>query len=161
VDALEKADHKSSAPSRVPSVESVAVEKRNAEKALVEPECESYEAQRRESQLVQRFKGFLEQQGHIVERLRITPVGEAKSIFTDVYVKNLNLLIEAKGTSDRIAIRMAIGQLMDYKRFVKPKTHCAVLVPMLPRNDLLKLLKYAGIAIYYPTAGGFTAHNNN
>jgi hypothetical protein len=55
-----------------------------------------------------------------------------------------------------MSIRMAIGQLIDYRRFVDPTVRCAVLVPCLPREDLLKLLGYAGVSVYYPTKAAFT-----
>jgi len=41
-------------------------------------------------------------------------------------------LIEAKGTTTREAIRMAIGQLSDYRRFVTDARKLAVLVPGSP-----------------------------
>jgi hypothetical protein len=138
------------------SVANVPVEARNTEKAFVDPDREPYEAERRESALVQRFKEFMERQGHAVERLKITPAGEAKPLFSDLYIKALGLLIEAKGSTDRMSIRMAIGQLIDYRRFVDPTVRCAVLVPCLPREDLLKLLGYAGVSVYYPTKAAFT-----
>ena len=39
---------------------------------------------------------------------------EAKPLFTDAFVEDLNLLVEAKGSLDRQAVHMAIGQLVDY-----------------------------------------------
>jgi hypothetical protein len=56
----------------------------------------------------------------------------------------------------REAIRMAIGQLADYGRFVSGDPRAAVLVPEEPRGDLLALLKGQGIAAIWPMAGGFT-----
>ena len=41
------------------------------------------------------------------------PVGtaeEAKSLFTDAFVEDLNLFVEAKRSLDRQAVHMAIGQ---------------------------------------------------
>ena len=66
-------------------------------------------------------------------------------------------LVEAKGTVERNAIRLAIGQLADYKRFVDdgaPK-HLAVLVPSEPREDLRKLLAGEGIEVIYPEGSTF------
>lgn len=136
------------------NVESVAVEERNTERCVVDPSRKPYEAERRESALVHAFKRFMESKGHTIERTKITPADEAKPIFTDVYVKDLKILVEAKGSTDRPSIRMAIGQLLDYSRFyggvVEGRVKCAVLLPSLPRKDLLKLLSYAGVHIYYP-----------
>jgi hypothetical protein len=124
---------------------------------VVEPSRAPYEAERRESELVQRFKTVMEKQGYSAGRLKITPEGEAKPLFTDLYFEEQGLLLEAKGSVDRMSIRMAIGQLMDYRRFAKRKCLCAVLLPSRPRADLLKLLSYAGIGLYYPNAEKFDA----
>ena len=84
----------------------------------------------------------------------ITPVGEAKLIFSDLYFEDCNLLMEAKGGVDRESIRMAIGQLTDYRRF-KPQCRCAILLPAPPRRDLVDLLKFAGVEIHCPVGDGF------
>jgi hypothetical protein len=47
-------------------------------------------------------------------RLKIKPVGEALPLYSDLYDSQLRLIIEAKGTVTRDAIRMAVGQLLDY-----------------------------------------------
>lgn len=137
------------------TIAAVPVEEYNTEKAFVDPAREPYEAERRESQLVQRFKQHMEAQGYRVERLKITPAGEAKPIFTDLHIKDAGMLVEAKGSTDRVAIRMAIGQLVDYRRFVDTSTRCAVLLPSLPRADLVKLIHAAGMAICYPEGATF------
>jgi hypothetical protein len=134
----------------------VSLEEINTEHQMAEPARDPYEAERRESALVQRFKAFMQNQGHTVERHRITPVGETKPLFTDIYVKSLNVLIEAKGSTDRNAIRMAISQLLDYRRFIDgPEVKCVVLLPEVPRPDLMQLLAHAGIYIYFPEKNQF------
>lgn len=137
------------------TVVSVPIEDMYTEKMMVDPAREPYEAERRESKLVQRFKDFMLSRGNVIERLMITPSGEAKPIFTDVYVKNLNTLVEAKGSIDRCSLRMAIGQLVDYSRFAPPNAKLAVLLPTIPRSDLLKLLLYAGVFLYVPEGKKF------
>jgi hypothetical protein len=138
------------------AVANVPVEENNTERTLVDPAREPYEAERRESALVKRFKEYMQNQQHTVERFRITPAGEAKPIFTDAYVKDLKILMEAKGSIDRNSIRMATGQLLDYRRFIEEATvKCAVLLPEVPRQDLLQLLAYAGILIYFPEKQNF------
>lgn len=144
------------------TVANVPVEENNTERTLVDPAREPYEAERRESALVQRFKEYMQNQQHTVERFRITPAGEAKPIFTDAYVKDLKILVEAKGSIDRNSIRMAIGQLLDYRRFIEETTvTCAILLPELPRKDLLQLLAYAGIFIYFPEKQNFILMDGN
>ena len=143
------------APARKMAVSTVPIEEYNTEKAFVDPNREPYEAERREAKLVQQFTQFMVAQGYTVDRLKITPVGETKPLFTDLYVKELRLLLEAKGSTDRIAIRMAIGQLTDYRRFAKSGARCAVLLPSRPREDLVELLHFAKITIYCAKDDGF------
>ena len=147
------------------SVLSVPVEERNTERCMVDPTREPYTAERRESALVRKFKNFMESKGHVVERTMITPADEAKPLFTDVFVKDLRILVEAKGSTDRPAIRMAIGQLLDYSRFYpgfsEGQVKCAVLLPMLPRSDLRRLLAFAGIFIYYPINDRFVLEHGD
>ena len=80
----------------------------------------------------------------------------AGPFLTDVYVKELNLLIEAKGSSDRGAFRMAIGQLIDFRRFMK-KPRCAILLPLKPDHDILQLAKAENIGVIWSTDNDFRA----
>lgn len=143
------------------TVTSVPIEDMYTEKMIVEPTREPYEAERRESQLVQRFKAFMLSQKNVIERLMITPSGEAKPIFNDIYIRNRNILVEAKGGVDRCSIRMAIGQLVDYSRFAPPGVKCAVLLPSIPRHDLMKLLVHAGVFLYVPEGKKFVLMDGN
>ena len=78
-------------------------------------------------------------------------------MFSDLYVKELSLLIEAKGSVDRQSIRMAIGQLIDYRRFIRGKKRCAVLLPSRPRKDLVKLIEAADMELFIEEDGSFSA----
>jgi hypothetical protein len=141
-----------------PGTIEVPVEEQWTEKAFVNPSQEPYEAERREQKLVREYQTFLESQGHDVCRLKIVPPGEAKPLFTDLYDRTTGMLVEAKGSVERGAIRMAIGQLADYRRFVDggPKA-LAVLLPSEPRVDLLELLKSQGILAVWPFEGAFAS----
>ncbi len=132
-----------------PGVEHVPVEQQWTEKAFVAPSREEYEAERREQALVLAFQAHLEGKGHEVDRLKIVPGGEAKPLFTDLIDRNTNTLYEAKGTVERGAIRMAIGQLLDYSRFVEPAPHMTALLPSEPRRDLRELLSFAGVGLVW------------
>ena len=141
-----------------PITQDVPVEQQQTEKAFVAPSHEPYEAERREQRLVIDLQDHLRRLGHAVSRKKIIPPGEARPLFTDLYDTTTGTLFEAKGTVQRNAIRMAIGQLADYKRFVdngEPK-HLAILVPSEPREDLRKLLGAEGIEFAYPNGSGFT-----
>ncbi|HTD09801.1 MAG TPA: hypothetical protein VK680_13010 [Solirubrobacteraceae bacterium] len=131
------------------SVEDVPVEEQWTEKVFVAPSRKEYEAERREQKLVLAFREYLVAQGHEVSRLKIVPPGEAKPLFTDLFDRTTNTLYEAKGSVERGAIRMAIGQLSDYGRFVQPAPRRAVLLPSRPREDLCELLTHAGVELLW------------
>lgn len=139
-----------------PTVTNVAIEENNTERTLVDPASAPHEAKRREAALVGQFRTFMESRHCTVRRKMIVPPGETYALYTDAYVEELNILVEAKGSVDRDAIRMAIGQLLDYKRFIlEASVRCAVLLPDRPRPDLLQLLAYAGVFLYVPEQGEF------
>src|SRR5207249_5607041 len=107
---------------------------------------EEYEAERREQHLVLAFDTYLRTLGHEVSRLKIVPPGERRPIFCDVVDKTAKILVEAKGSVARDAVRGAIGQLMDYRRFADSDARLAVLLPERPRDDLRDLLKSVNVA---------------
>ena len=111
-------------------------------------------AERREAALVVSYLEFRRASGlPRLRRLKIKPVGEVQPLFTDLYDPETDLIIEAKGTVTREAIRMAVGQLLDYSRFVdKPKL--AVLLPELPRQDLRNFLHSHSISVIAPHSNG-------
>lgn len=140
------------------TVQDVPVEQQQTETAYVAPSHEPYEADRREQRLVLDLQDHLRRRGHDVSRKKIVPPGEARPLFTDLYDATTGTLFEAKGTVERNAIRMAIGQLADYKRFVDRGTpkHLAILVPSEPREDLRNLLNEQNIELVYSSGSGFT-----
>ncbi|GGX94010.1 restriction endonuclease [Streptomyces anandii] len=136
------------------TVTEIDIERLETEKTFVDPNREPYEAERRESKLVLDFSAYLRTKGYRVNRQRILPEGETRPLLTDLYVPDLDLLIEAKGSVTRENMRMALGQLIDYNRFVRAK-YRAVLVPSKPRPDLIELADSAGQAIIWPQGNGY------
>jgi hypothetical protein len=136
-------------------VEEVPIEEQWTERTFINPRQEITEAERREAKLVASFRDFLRAKGDKVTRLKIIPKGEAKPLFSDIYVKSSKLLVEAKGTVERGSIRMALGQLLDYRRFVDKDTRCAILLPSKPRDDLLALVIGCGFELFWREAEGF------
>lgn len=113
-------------------------------------------ALRRESELVKRLESCLRAKGHEVARLAVTPAGELRMLWTDTYDMTANELYEAKGSANRWAIRLAIGQLLDYRRYVLlPNVRLAVALPLRPSDDLISLLHECGITCVYPDGPGF------
>ena len=133
----------------------VPIEASNTERAFVEPTREAYEAERKEAKLIAEFIAWSSRSGRQFKRLKVVPKGEGKPLFSDLYSKSEKQLIEAKGSVSRDAIRMAIGQVYDYRRFADRNTSLAILLPELPRADLIDLIKSSGVDIIYRTHGGF------
>jgi hypothetical protein len=136
-------------------VTEIPVEQTITESTLIEGEREPYTAERREQKLVRDFVASLENQGHEICRLQLRPPSEPAPLFCDLYDKTTKTLYEAKGTIARNAIRMAIGQLADYVRLVKPTPQKALLLPQEPREDLCSLLAGEGIAIVWRSGDGW------
>jgi hypothetical protein len=140
----------------------VPVEEQWTERAFVNPAREPYEAERREQAIVLSLRDHLRRLDHEVCRVKIVPPGEAKPLFTDLYDKTTKTLFEAKGTVERGAIRMAIGQLADYKRYVDDgAAKLAILLPSKPREDLLNLLDAEGIEAVWTVKDGFDTTDGN
>ena len=104
-------------------------------------------AVRRESQLVEDF--VASQAGHEFSRWAIT-IPKESPLLTDVYDETDRVLYEAKALSGRTDVRMAVGQLYDYRRHVEVEDlRCAVLLPDRPRADLRDLLQSAGLGLAF------------
>jgi hypothetical protein len=101
------------------------------------------------------FVQWSRREGREFKRLKIVPKGEGIPIFSDLYCKDDKLLVEAKGSVSRDAIRMAIGQIYDYRRFADVGTSLAILLPEIPRPDLIELIRSAGITTIYRSNSGF------
>jgi hypothetical protein len=112
---------------------------------------------RRESRLTTAFEAHLTTLGHQVHRFQITVTGERGAFLTDTYDATDNVLYEAKGQASREHVRMAIGQLLDYRRHINvpPGLRLAVLLPGEPTADVRELLDTEGIALVTQTNDGF------
>jgi hypothetical protein len=110
---------------------------------------------RNEAALVSAYSGFLSQHGHVVAGRHYIAEGESRPLRADLMVKDLNVLVEAKATEARYAIRMAIGQLHDYRRFEPTTPELAVLVPREPIRDLRRLLDGLAIGCVWPRGDGY------
>ncbi|MFE2520437.1 hypothetical protein [Streptomyces mirabilis] len=68
----------------------------------------------------------------------------------------MSSLYELKGSSSRNAVRMAIGQLLDYRRHVPPKdARLVVVLPERPEDDLADLIESAGMGLVYEDGDKF------
>lgn len=133
----------------------VAIEIATAEPFEQQIEATTRTAYRREQQLVRRFAKHLEAKGHEVSRHAITLPGGTE-LKSDLFDHKRQLLVEAKSSADRPSVRMAIGQLMDYRRGIAPAPKAlAVLVPERVGPDLEVLLESLDIGVIWATGKGF------
>jgi hypothetical protein len=142
------------ASTTAPTVEDVAIEARHTERFMSNPSGEPREAERAEAALVHRYQAHLAAKGIIVSRKRYR-AGQVRPMFCDLWVQDRHALIEAKNSDSRERLRMAIGQLYDYRRFHEPPVHLAVLLPHKPRPDGLALLQSANIEAIWPHGARF------
>jgi hypothetical protein len=138
-----------------PVVEDVPIEQHNTETFVVNPSAEPRQAHRAEQKLVHRYSSHMSAQGITVVRRKYLPAGEVRPIFSDAWVEARNVLIEAKNSDSRDAIRQAIGQLYDYRRFHASPPRLAALLPYPPVADRLGLLRSAGVEAIWPYGAGF------
>ncbi|MCX4747474.1 restriction endonuclease [Kitasatospora sp. NBC_01287] len=137
------------------TVEDIEIEAHKTKTILISPSAEPRSFSRIESALVQEYCRHMESTGHRLTRKRITQPGESSSLYSDIFNSTENLLIEAKGSITREAIRMGIGQLLDYRRFIDPRPELALLVPGKPRPDLLSLCADLAISVIWPHETGY------
>jgi hypothetical protein len=140
---------------RAVSMKLVPIEQQFTERAVVDPTPAAREIFRREQSLVLSYAGYLTRIGRQPVRYLIRPKGESKPIFCDLYDPQKNQLIEAKASINRESIRMAIGQLLDYSRFIRPRPSAAVLLPSRPGADLEELLATQEISLIWQCQIGF------
>ncbi|MDX3548793.1 hypothetical protein PV729_25890 [Streptomyces europaeiscabiei] len=112
---------------------------------------------RREGQLCTAFEAFLLAAGHKTKSFQITVKGEPGTFTPDLYDATDNVLYEAKGIATRNNVRMAIGQLLDYRRHleVPDGLRLAVLLPQEPTSDVRALCEAENIALVTQTTDGF------
>jgi hypothetical protein len=92
----------------------------------------------KEAQLTRRFQKYLEAHQREVRQYRI-PVGST-TLQNDLADITDNVLYEAKGSAERMSVRLALGQVLDYGRYIAG-SRLAVLLPEAPAADLVQLLQ--------------------
>jgi len=112
---------------------------------------------RREGDLVKAFVAHLTAAGHKTHSFQITVKGEPGALTPDLYDATDHVLYEAKGLTSRANVRMAIGQLADYRRHIPNRDglRVAVLLPSEPTADVKDLLADQSVALVYRTDDGF------
>jgi hypothetical protein len=136
-------------PPNEPIVDAVPVEEQHTERSFVAPDREPYAFERTEAALVLRYRRHLQTLGHTVSRLRVIPTGEGAPLYSDLWDETTSELVEAKGNVTRDQFRQAVGQVLDYVRFVEAKIR-TVLVPSRPRPDLVSYVKSVDMDVLFP-----------
>lgn len=107
---------------------------------------------RREARLEKNFAKYVVRQGYPVWRYEICHTSGQSPMYTDLWIGGVNILLEVKSNADRVSVRMALGQLIDYTRFLRTAAR-AILLPEEPEADLFKLAKSQNTALIWPVAG--------
>lgn len=136
----------------VPTHESVPVENSFTEQFAVAYEAiAAAERTRSEALFQQQYKEHLEALGHTVTRKRINVDGQ--TLFSDLYDEDTDDLIEVKSLSDRVTMRLALGQILDYAFVVKPAL-LTVVVPDEPASGIIRLCREHEVRVVWPDARG-------
>jgi hypothetical protein len=104
-----------------------------------------------EFRLVRDYERFL---GRALTR-KVFRRADGIRLVTDAWDRDEALLIEAKASSSRESLRTALGQILDYSRFMTEDHTCAVLVPERPTDDMVDLLQQHGVLVIYRDRSGF------
>lgn len=116
------------------------------------PAQDAKQGKKVEAELVNAFKSVLTARGHEGQRFRIYAPGAKQPMFTDIFDKTENILYEAKASANRVDVRGALGQILDYRRFVNVDA-CYVLLPDRPAQDLVDLLALHDVGVVFRTDG--------
>lgn len=88
--------------------------------------------------------------------VRTAVLSTGERLVVDGYDAETNTLLEAKASASRSDIRMAIGQLLDYRRHIAPSANLVVLLPASPSEDLVELAHSLNIGIVVQNGPRFT-----
>ena len=103
-----------------------------------------------ENKLQNRFGKFMEYAGEPPERVSIKIEGIKGALYPDFVLPHRQLVVEAKPTVSREHVRLAIGQVLDYRHLLAMNNqvfNAAILLPGLPRPDLVSLANSLGISL--------------
>ena len=135
------------------------VEAQHVKQFQVSVPGQTFDAFRREQGLVLAYTDYLEKQGREVMRHTYRPHRSLSPLACDLVDETDGVLYEAKGDVRRTSIRMAIGQLLDYRRLESKPMRIAVLLPRQPAQDLIELICSIPASTVWRTKDGFTSVN--
>ena len=137
----------------------VEVEAQHVEQFRVSVPRQDREATRREQSLVLKYRDHLEGLGHRVSRHMYPQHESGPALASDLVDETENVLYEAKGNVRRESVRMAIGQLFDYRRAYdrpeQPPMRLAILLPRKPSRDMIHLINSIPASVVWRIESGF------
>ena len=142
-------------PTELTPAQVIEVESQHVEQFQVTIPSQDIEATRREQSLVLSFKTYLQNLGHVVKRHRYPLFKSGPALVCDLVDETDLVVYEAKGDVRRSSVRMAIGQLLDYRRFEPVSIRLAVLLPRQPTTDIIKLIGSVPAVTVWRTKEGF------
>ena len=142
-------------PAQPTRVHAIEVEAQHVEQFRVTAPTQDIVATRREQSLVLSYGYYLKGLGHQVTRHKYPLHGSGPALVSDLVDETDHVLYEAKGDVRRTSVRMAIGQLLDYRRFEPPSMGLAILLPRQPAKDLLGLIRSIPASVVWQTKDGF------
>ncbi|MFI1017452.1 hypothetical protein [Streptomyces sp. NPDC020965] len=97
--------------------------------------------------------------GHRTGAYQIKVKGLTSTFRTDLYDATAHVLYEAKGSNSREDVRMALGQILDYSRYVNMPEHegeprRVILLPAAPAPDMYTLLDRYDVGVVYRSDDG-------
>lgn len=95
-----------------------------------------------EQSLIDDFLEFQVGRGRTFSRWEIFPSGTGERPVTDIYDdEETRTLYEAKASASRPDVKLGLGQILDYSRFIDNCEALALLLPSRPADDLVDLLQ--------------------
>ncbi|MCI3225598.1 hypothetical protein [Streptomyces sp. NP-1717] len=116
-------------------------------------------AVRHEAELTLAYKAHLDAAGRRTGAYQIKVKGLTSTLRTDLYDATAHVLYEAKGSNSREDVRMALGQILDYGRYVDMPEHegeprLIILLPAAPAPDMYNLLDRYDVGVVYRSDDG-------
>ncbi|MEU4675332.1 EVE domain-containing protein [Amycolatopsis sp. NPDC023774] len=104
-----------------------------------------------EAKLLKRYMDFVGRARYCLSAL--LPTGER--LVCDLFDSETNTLIEAKASNTRESVRMALGQLLDYRHHLAPDATLARLLPARPAPSIVDVLHSHQVKVIYEDEGSF------
>ncbi len=114
-------------------------------------------ASRRQQALILAYAEHLKQLEHTLSRGEYGLENTASALASDLVDETDLVLYVAKSDMRRASVRMAIGQLLDYRQFEEKSMKLALLLPRKPVQDTIDLVLSVPASVVWRTTDGFAS----